>query len=173
MSLVLEQLLGENYHDKSLTVLKPHHISATSFQTPSTSKVSLTYHMLKVANLSKEPEQSLIHSSEEVNVEESADKSQFKTNVSKDSKEMNPPSTTIHLQASKEFVYIIVPIQSLEASISEEVQDNQPKAADAIESETKRLIRLMLTQKILTLLDYHVMHEYAPLYASPLLPHSA
>ncbi|GJX25666.1 retrovirus-related pol polyprotein from transposon TNT 1-94 [Tanacetum coccineum] len=49
--------------------------------TPSTSKVSLTYHMLKVANLSKEPEQSLIHSSEEVNVEESADKSQFKTNV--------------------------------------------------------------------------------------------
>ncbi|GJS65390.1 retrovirus-related pol polyprotein from transposon TNT 1-94 [Tanacetum coccineum] len=106
--------------------------------TPSTSKVSLTSHMLKVANLSKEPEQSLILSSEEVNVEESADKSQFKTNVSKDSREMNPPLTTTHLQASKEFVYIVVPIQSLEASISKEVQDNQPKAADAIEVNKAR-----------------------------------
>ncbi|GJV32406.1 hypothetical protein Tco_1392806 [Tanacetum coccineum] len=124
LSLVLAQLLGENYHDESLNVLKPHHISAASFQTPSASEVSLTSHMLKVAKLSNEPDESLILPSEEVNAEASADKSQSGTNVqplsqpkaptvkkskkkeipsltqpkvSNDSREMNPPSTTTHL----------------------------------------------------------------------------
>ncbi|GJS29246.1 hypothetical protein Tco_0489866 [Tanacetum coccineum] len=81
ISLVLEQLLGENYHDESLTILKPHHISAASFQTPSASEVSLTSHMLKVAKLSKEPDESLILPSEEVNAEATADKSQSGTNM--------------------------------------------------------------------------------------------
>ncbi|GKC32123.1 hypothetical protein Tco_1039417, partial [Tanacetum coccineum] len=81
ISLVLEQLLGNNYHDESLTVLKPHHISAASFQTPSASEVSLNSHMLKVAKLSKEPEESLILPSEEVNAEESNDKSESGTNM--------------------------------------------------------------------------------------------
>ncbi|GKB88973.1 hypothetical protein Tco_0961245 [Tanacetum coccineum] len=50
--------------------------------------------------------------------------------VSNDSREMNPPSTTTHLQATKEFVVTAIPIQSLKASITAEVQDNQLKAAD-------------------------------------------
>ncbi|GKB64339.1 hypothetical protein Tco_0920525 [Tanacetum coccineum] len=79
ISLVLEQLLGENYNDESLTVLKPRHISAASFQTPSPSEVSLTSHMLKVAKLSKEPDESLILSSKEVNAKATADKSQSRT----------------------------------------------------------------------------------------------
>ncbi|GKD14361.1 hypothetical protein Tco_1198768, partial [Tanacetum coccineum] len=85
-------------------VLKPHHISATSFQTPSASKVSLTSHMLKVAKLSKKPEESLILPSKEVNAEESADKSQSGTNLQplsqpkaptakKPRKKKNPSST--------------------------------------------------------------------------------
>ncbi|GJU30658.1 hypothetical protein Tco_1174247 [Tanacetum coccineum] len=118
ISLVLEQLLGNNYHDESLTVLKPHHVSSTSFQTSSASEVSLTSHILKVAKLSKEPEESLILPSEEVNAEEFADK------------EMNPSSTTTYLQAIEELVVTAVPIQSLEASVTVEVQDNQLKAAD-------------------------------------------
>ncbi|GJW04086.1 hypothetical protein Tco_1562942 [Tanacetum coccineum] len=81
ISLVLEQRLGENNHDESHTILKPHHISAASFQTPSASEVSLTSHMLKVAKLSKEPDESLFFPSEEVNAEATADKSQFETNV--------------------------------------------------------------------------------------------
>ncbi|GKC74228.1 hypothetical protein Tco_1120111 [Tanacetum coccineum] len=81
ISLVLEQLLGENYNDESLTVLKPHHISAASFQTPSASEVSLTSHMLKVSKLSKEPDESLILPSEEVSAEATADKSQSETNM--------------------------------------------------------------------------------------------
>ncbi|GKB69331.1 hypothetical protein Tco_0930743 [Tanacetum coccineum] len=121
ISLILEQLLGENNHDESHTVLKPHHISAASFQTPSASEVSLTSHMLKVVKLLKEPDESLILPSEEVNAEATADK------------EMNPPFTTTHLQATEEFVVTVVPIQRLEASVTAEVQDNQLKAADTIE----------------------------------------
>ncbi|GKA52398.1 hypothetical protein Tco_0745713 [Tanacetum coccineum] len=132
LSLVFEQLLGDNYHDDSLTVLKPHHISATSFQTPSASEVSLTSHMLKVAKLSKKPEESLILPSMEVNAEESADKPRSGTNMQPLSqpkaptakeprKKKNPSSTqpkvlqssrsistssppTTHLQHAEEFV---------------------------------------------------------------------
>ncbi|GJV64544.1 hypothetical protein Tco_1475372 [Tanacetum coccineum] len=49
--------------------------------TPSASEVSLTSHMLKVAKFSKEPDESLILPSEEVNAEATADKSQSETNV--------------------------------------------------------------------------------------------
>ncbi|GKD71541.1 hypothetical protein Tco_1325631, partial [Tanacetum coccineum] len=59
--------------------------------------------------------------------------------VSNDSKEMNPPSTTTHLQATEELVVIAVPIQSLEASVTAEVQDSQLKAGDTTESDTERL----------------------------------
>ncbi|GKG39482.1 hypothetical protein Tco_0463627, partial [Tanacetum coccineum] len=45
--------------------------------------------------------------------------------VSIDSREMNPPSTNTHLQETKELVVTVVPIQSLEASVIAEVQDNQ------------------------------------------------
>ncbi|GJS71013.1 hypothetical protein Tco_0703854 [Tanacetum coccineum] len=133
---------------------------AASFKKPLASEVPLTSHMLKVAKLSEEPEQSLLPPSGEVNAEESADKSQSGTNVqplsqpkaptamkskkqkipsstqpkvSKDSREMNPPTTT-HLQATEELVVTVVPIQSLEASVTAEVQDNQPKAADTTEA---------------------------------------
>nr|GEX67190.1 hypothetical protein [Tanacetum cinerariifolium] len=104
ISLVLEQLLGHNYHDESLTVLKPHHISAASFQTPSACEVSLTSHMLKVAKLLKEPEECLILPSEE---------------------------------ATEEFVATVIPIQSLDASVTAEVYDNQLKATDTIEVPEK------------------------------------
>ncbi|GKD97640.1 hypothetical protein Tco_1381537, partial [Tanacetum coccineum] len=53
--------------------------------------------------------------------------------VSKDSREMNPPSTTTHLQATKDYVVTAVPIQSLEASVTAEVQVNQLKPVDTTE----------------------------------------
>ncbi|GJX81392.1 hypothetical protein Tco_0330873 [Tanacetum coccineum] len=157
ISLVLEQLLGENYNDESLTVLKPHHILAASFQTLSASEVSLTSQMLKVAKLLKELDESLILPSEEVNAEATADKSKSRTNVqslsqpkaptakkskkkkilsstelkvSNDSRKMNPPSTTTHLQATEELVVTVVSIQSLEVFVTAEVQENQLKATD-------------------------------------------
>ncbi|GJS59943.1 retrovirus-related pol polyprotein from transposon TNT 1-94, partial [Tanacetum coccineum] len=134
------------------------------YTTPSASEVSLTSHMLKVAKLSNEPDESLILPSEEVNAEATADKSKYGTNVqplsqpkaptakkfkkkkippssrpkvSKDSREMNPPSTTTHLRETEEFVVPDVPLQSLEASVTAEVQDNQPKAADTTDVPKK------------------------------------
>ncbi|GJX65798.1 hypothetical protein Tco_0300141 [Tanacetum coccineum] len=127
ISLVLEQLLGENYHDESLTVLKPHHISAVSFQTPSASEVNLTSHMLKVAKLSKEPDESLILPFEEVNAEATADK------------EMNPPSTNTHRQATEELVVTDVPTQSLEASVTVEVPEKNVEKEEVVEEQTMEI----------------------------------
>ncbi|GJS55876.1 hypothetical protein Tco_0629238 [Tanacetum coccineum] len=71
------------------------------------SEVSLTSHMLKVAKLSKEPDESLILPFEEVNDEATADKSQSGTN-------------------------------SLEASMTAEVQVNQLKSADTTKKTVKK-----------------------------------
>ncbi|GJX87131.1 retrovirus-related pol polyprotein from transposon TNT 1-94 [Tanacetum coccineum] len=130
ISLVLEQLLGENYNDESLTVLKPHHISAASFQTPSASEVSLTSHMLKVAKLSKEPDESLIFPSKEVNAEATADKSQFGTNV----QPLSQPKAPTAKKSKKKISPSSTQPKSLEASMTAEVQVNQLKAADTTET---------------------------------------
>ncbi|GJW17669.1 retrovirus-related pol polyprotein from transposon TNT 1-94 [Tanacetum coccineum] len=159
LSLVFEQLLGDNHHGDSLIVSKPYHISATSFQTPSASEVSLTSHMLKVAKLSKKPEESLILPFKEVNAKEYADKSQSGTNVQplsqpkaptakRPRKEKNPSLTqpmvlrssrsistfsppTTHLQHAEEFVVTDDATKSLDASESADEQGNQPNTADA------------------------------------------
>nr|GEU37130.1 hypothetical protein [Tanacetum cinerariifolium] len=98
--------------------------NSSPLKTPSATEVNLTSHMLKVAKLSKKPKESLILPSEEVNAEESANKSQ----------EINPSSTTTHLQATEELMVTVVPLQSLEASVTVEVQENQLKAADTTET---------------------------------------
>ncbi|GKB82125.1 hypothetical protein Tco_0949020 [Tanacetum coccineum] len=69
----------------------PYTISAASFQKPLASEVALTSHMLKVAKLSQEPENSLIFSSEEVNADDGADKSLSRTT-------MQPITQVIHLK---------------------------------------------------------------------------
>ncbi|GJZ98954.1 hypothetical protein Tco_0671505 [Tanacetum coccineum] len=81
LSLIFEKLLGENYISNYLTLIKPHTITATSFQKPLASEVALTSHMLKVAKLFQEPEQSLTPPSGEVNVDETADKSLSRASV--------------------------------------------------------------------------------------------
>ncbi|GJS32017.1 hypothetical protein Tco_0530399 [Tanacetum coccineum] len=60
---------------------------------------------------------------------------------------MNPPSTTTHLQATEELVVTAVPIQSLEASVTAEVQDNQLKAADTIEVPEKIVTKEEVTKE--------------------------
>nr|GFB15884.1 hypothetical protein [Tanacetum cinerariifolium] len=76
--------------------------------------------------------------------------------VSNDSREMNPSSTTTHLQATKEFVATAISLQSLEASISIEVQDNQPKAVDAIEEKAEeQSLKFPLVEQLLDEVDNH------------------
>ncbi|GJS45128.1 retrovirus-related pol polyprotein from transposon TNT 1-94 [Tanacetum coccineum] len=60
LSLIIEKLLGEKYISNDLTLVKPHTISAASFQKPLASEVPLTSHMLKVAKLSEVLKESLI-----------------------------------------------------------------------------------------------------------------
>ncbi|GJV50194.1 hypothetical protein Tco_1440406 [Tanacetum coccineum] len=81
VSLFFEKMLGEKYINNSLTFVKPHTISVTSFQKPLASEVPLTLHMLKVIKLFQEPKQSLILSFEKVNVDDSTDKSFYGTSV--------------------------------------------------------------------------------------------
>nr|GEX40177.1 copia protein [Tanacetum cinerariifolium] len=71
----------ENYINDSLTFVKTRTISSAFFQKPLASEVPLTSHMLKVAKLFQEPEQSLILSSEKVNADDSTDKSLIETSV--------------------------------------------------------------------------------------------
>nr|GEY08601.1 hypothetical protein [Tanacetum cinerariifolium] len=61
--------IGSVYKNNKLKTFKPHHISTTTFKIPSALKVALTFHMLKVAKLLPEPEETLILSSE-IHVEE-------------------------------------------------------------------------------------------------------
>ncbi|GJW64167.1 retrovirus-related pol polyprotein from transposon TNT 1-94 [Tanacetum coccineum] len=66
LSLLIEKLLGENYNNDDLTLLKPYTISTASFKKPLAYKVALTSHMLKVAKFLNESKQSLILPSEEI-----------------------------------------------------------------------------------------------------------
>ncbi|GKC85841.1 hypothetical protein Tco_1141558 [Tanacetum coccineum] len=81
LSLMFEKLLGKDYVSNDLTLVKPHTITADSFQKLLAYDVPLTSHMLKVAKLSIEPEQPLIPPSGEVNTDDTADKSPFRTSV--------------------------------------------------------------------------------------------
>ncbi|GJU38533.1 hypothetical protein Tco_1191490 [Tanacetum coccineum] len=81
LSLMFEKLLGKDYVSNDLTLVKPHTITADSFQKLLAYDVPLTSHMLKVAKLSIEPEQPLIPPSGEVNTDDTTDKSPSRTSV--------------------------------------------------------------------------------------------
>ncbi|GJV13077.1 hypothetical protein Tco_1354618 [Tanacetum coccineum] len=158
LSLIFEKLLGGNYISNDLTLVKPHTITTASFQKPLASEVPLTSHMLKVAKLSEEPEQSLIPPSGEVNADDTADKSLSRASVQpvtqpkaptdlKTKKKRIPPSSK---PKSPYKVRVILPkkqvaetqhaevtvatadaTKSLVASELAEEQVNQPSAAEA------------------------------------------
>nr|GEV11879.1 hypothetical protein [Tanacetum cinerariifolium] len=158
LSLIFEKLLGENYINNDLTLVKPHTITAASFQKPLASEVTLTLHMLKVAKLFQEPEQSFIPPSREVNANDIADKSLSKASMQpvtqlkaptdlKTKKKKIPPSSKPKSQYK---VRVILPkkqvtetqhaevtvatadaTKSLEASELAREQVNQPLAAQA------------------------------------------
>ncbi|GJX98739.1 hypothetical protein Tco_0355758 [Tanacetum coccineum] len=74
LSLINEHLLGSAYKNDKLKTFKLHHISATTFKTPSASDIALTSYMIKMEKLLPEPEESLILSSKRVNADDTADK---------------------------------------------------------------------------------------------------
>ncbi|GJX78205.1 hypothetical protein Tco_0325016, partial [Tanacetum coccineum] len=116
LSLMIEHLLGENYYNDELTSLKPHTILAASFKKPSASEVDLSSHMLKVAKLLTESEETLILSSGKVNADDITDKSL--------------PITTMQLPAGETAATADATL-SLDASKSAKEQGNQLKHVDA------------------------------------------
>ncbi|GJY30120.1 hypothetical protein Tco_0413615 [Tanacetum coccineum] len=119
LSLIIEHLLRKDDKNDKLKTFKPHHILATSFKTPSANEVALIPHMLKVANISIKPEQTLILPSKEVNFGNTADKQ---------SKSNKPVAESQH---AKESVATADATKNIEASKSVEELRNQPEPADA------------------------------------------
>ncbi|GJX61679.1 retrovirus-related pol polyprotein from transposon TNT 1-94, partial [Tanacetum coccineum] len=75
LSFIIEDLMGDNYHNSELKPMKPHQITSSTFKAFSISKVPLTAYMRKVAKLPEIPVQSLILPSEEVNAKDAGDNS--------------------------------------------------------------------------------------------------
>nr|GEX13353.1 uncharacterized mitochondrial protein AtMg00820-like [Tanacetum cinerariifolium] len=81
MVYIVKCLGGDAYKNDKIKTFKPHQISATSFKTPSAPEVPLTFHMMKVAKLLPEPQETLILPSRGVNAENTADKSLSETSM--------------------------------------------------------------------------------------------
>nr|GEV98073.1 hypothetical protein [Tanacetum cinerariifolium] len=149
-----------------LTLVKPHTIKTASFQKPPASEVSLTSHMLKVAKLYQELEQSLIPPFEEVNADDTTDKSlsraseqpvtQSKAPTDLKTKKNKIPSFSqpksphkvratlpkkqvAQTQHAEVKVATADATKSLEASELVEEQGNQPSTAEAKKSDIERL----------------------------------
>nr|GEU61532.1 hypothetical protein [Tanacetum cinerariifolium] len=81
MSLIREHLLKDAYKNDDLMSLKHHHITTTTFKPTLENEIALTAHMCKVAEISLDPIKSLLPSSEEVNYDNSAEKSSSMTSM--------------------------------------------------------------------------------------------
>ncbi|GJZ29307.1 retrovirus-related pol polyprotein from transposon TNT 1-94 [Tanacetum coccineum] len=75
LSLIIEHLMRDNYHNSKLKPMKPHQITSSTFKAFSIYEVPLTAYMRKVAKLPEIPGQSLILPFEEVNAKDTGDKS--------------------------------------------------------------------------------------------------
>nr|GEX11333.1 hypothetical protein [Tanacetum cinerariifolium] len=152
--------------NNDLTLVKPHTITAASFQKALAYEVPLTSHMLKVAKLSEEPEQSLLPLSREVNADDIADKSLSRASVQpviqskattdpKTKKKKIPPSSkpkspykvmaklpkkqVVETQHAEVTVATADATKSLKASELAEEQGNQPSTTEAVKLTLKTL----------------------------------
>ncbi|GKF91541.1 hypothetical protein Tco_0275242, partial [Tanacetum coccineum] len=122
-----KHLLGEDYKNDELTSFKPHTISAASFKKPLVSKVTLTSHMLKVAKLLPESEETLILPSGGVNVDDNTDKSLSAIVVQPVTQSKSPTDK----RESSPLKQVADTTKSVDASESAEVLGNWPKLPDA------------------------------------------
>ncbi|GJW58239.1 retrovirus-related pol polyprotein from transposon TNT 1-94 [Tanacetum coccineum] len=188
LSLIMENLLQDNYKNDKLLSLKPYHIIAISFKPTWKKKTALTSHICKVADLLPEPIQSLIPPSGEVNGDDTADKSLSETSVppvtqpkaptAKRPRKKKIPSSTYlevlksnriskssstqdtHLQLAEEFVVTVDATKSLDAFKSGEVQGNQLGTADAKKNiPSMHEIRSLYELYSLRLRDQNIMEE--------------
>ncbi|GKC45142.1 hypothetical protein Tco_1062864, partial [Tanacetum coccineum] len=134
LSLMFENLLGKDYVSNDFTLVKPHTITATSFQKPLASEVPLTSQMLKVAKLSEEASlQPVTQSKAPTNLKtkkkrilpSSKPKSPYRVRVILPKKQF---AKTQHAEVTEATADAT---KSLVASESAEEQGNQPSTAKA------------------------------------------
>nr|GEX97005.1 hypothetical protein [Tanacetum cinerariifolium] len=94
LSLIMEHLMGENYLDENLKLMKPHQITKETFKDSNISEVPLTSYMLKVVKLS---------ASDDLN-EDAKDKSLSGTIVNPES----PPKTKTDKKRRKKKSYLLL-----------------------------------------------------------------
>nr|GEV01933.1 hypothetical protein [Tanacetum cinerariifolium] len=148
----------DKYISNDLTLVKPHTITAASFQKPPTSEISLTSHMLKVAKICQEPEKYLIPSSEEKKIPSSSQpKSQRKVRITLPKKQV---AETQHAEVK---VATTDATKSLEAFVLAEEQENQPSPLKPKSCWTKLINKSKLFKRLqrvpMTQTDYESMPE--------------
>ncbi|GKB54524.1 retrovirus-related pol polyprotein from transposon TNT 1-94 [Tanacetum coccineum] len=107
-------------------------IQAASFQKPFASEVSLISHMLKVAKLSEEPEQSLLPPFGEVNADDAADKSLYKASVQPVIQVILPKKQVTEIQHAEVTVATADATKSIEDFELAEEQENQPLTDESV-----------------------------------------
>nr|GEW00544.1 retrovirus-related Pol polyprotein from transposon TNT 1-94 [Tanacetum cinerariifolium] len=130
LSLIMEHLLQNSYLNYQMVSLKLHYITAITLKPTLEGETALTFYMCSVSAHETEPTQSLIPSTEEVNAEESADKSLFGTSMKQTPKPRAPTAT-------EKLVVTANTTKGVEVSRLAETQDNQPQTA-AAEKADKR-----------------------------------
>ncbi|GJX79198.1 retrovirus-related pol polyprotein from transposon TNT 1-94 [Tanacetum coccineum] len=131
LSLIIEHLIGKDYKKDKLKNFKPHHISATSFKTPSTSEIALIPHMLKVAKLQLTTVQPVDQPKASTDKRSKKKKilSFSEPKTSKNVTQFNTKKAVTDTQHVEELTPIADATKSLEASKSEAVED--PLAIDS------------------------------------------
>ncbi|GKC62017.1 retrovirus-related pol polyprotein from transposon TNT 1-94 [Tanacetum coccineum] len=97
LSLIIEHLMSDSYHNSELKPMKPYQITSSTFKAFLISEVPLTAYMRKVAKLPKIPGQTLILPLEEVNAKDAGDNSLSETAMNPVSK----PKATIDKRLKK------------------------------------------------------------------------
>ncbi|GJZ38949.1 hypothetical protein Tco_0585512 [Tanacetum coccineum] len=133
-------LSSDAYKNDNLMSLKPHSITAISFKPTLENEVPLTTHMCKVPELSLEPIKYLISPCEEMNVDDSADKSSSRTSVQL-------------TQPTEETVVTADITKSIDASKSAEEQENQPQTAEAKKVQEKLVEKEVQSSRLIFIGD--------------------
>ncbi|GKD82188.1 hypothetical protein Tco_1349027 [Tanacetum coccineum] len=129
LSLIIEHLLGNAYKNDKLKTFKLHHISSTTFKTPSASEIALTSHMLKPVNWSKAPTNK--------NSKKKKNPSSSQPKTLKIIRESSPLKQVADTQHAEEPVVTADTTRSVDAFESAEVLGNRPKPTDAAKVHEK------------------------------------
>ncbi|GJR45139.1 retrovirus-related pol polyprotein from transposon TNT 1-94 [Tanacetum coccineum] len=152
LSLVIEHLMKENYKNDKLLSLKPYKIIAVTLRTPLKNETPLTALMCNVAEISPQPLQSLIPPFEEVDVDDSADKSLSGTS-------MPPVTQSKATTAKKPRKKIIISLTRPEALNSSKIETSSSSQATHLQIAKEFVVMLMKQRVLNTIVEENVKEK--------------